>query len=304
MGDAESSSSVSRATRAVKNISQRMKSKPDRLDKPERFEKPESTFAPSDILPQDGQQPYPKRAESDLRPSYEDQRDVFFGSPAEAPMSGRQSTDPPSVFDPADGQQEHETEPTTRGSDEQEPEQESYDLKPPPPTVSHENMVTLAARLFSTEHLDFILRDHNAGPRFVQFLEQYKPQYSETLQHYIKARKALTAVQYANAIADGVLSGQDGSSLPAAKINESFDARAKQIAEDLVEEALPSYLTHRFTTVVTDVLVKTITNNNIPAMQELVPNLAEVYCISDPSLPDNPIVYASEGISSQHPSPT
>jgi hypothetical protein len=30
-------------------------------------------------------------------------------------------------------------------------------------------------------------------------------------------------------------------------------------------------------------------------MRELIPSLAEVYCISDPSLPDNPIVYASEG---------
>ncbi|KAI7042315.1 hypothetical protein KC352_g46504, partial [Hortaea werneckii] len=29
-------------------------------------------------------------------------------------------------------------------------------------------------------------------------------------------------------------------------------------------------------------------------MRELIPSLAEVYCVTDPSLPDNPIVYASE----------
>lgn len=37
-----------------------------------------------------------------------------------------------------------------------------------------------------------------------------------------------------------------------------------------------------------------ITGQGTPVMRELVNGLAEVYCLSDPSLPDNPIVYASE----------
>lgn len=35
---------------------------------------------------------------------------------------------------------------------------------------------------------------------------------------------------------------------------------------------------------------------NTPIMREMIPSLAEVYCITDPSLPDNPIVYASQGV--------
>ena len=66
--------------------------------------------------------------------------------------------------------------------------------------------------------------------------------------------------------------------------------------ESLLEDALPAYVTHRLTQLVTESLVKEITGNNAPIMRELIPSLAEVYCITDPSLPDNPIVYASEGM--------
>lgn len=280
MSDAESLTGASRASRAVKNISERMRSRP------------ESTFAPSDILPTDGQQPYPKRPESDFRPSYDERREELFGVPSSGyPMSGERSASPPSVFDQPDEQQEHGTEPTTQASDDQE----GYDLKPPPPNISNENIEALAIRFFSNDHLDIIIRDKNAGARFTQFLEQFRPQYSPSLRHYLQARKAATAVEYANAIATNIPVTHGEPQFVAASINENFDAKSREIAEELLDEALPAYLTHRLTTIVTDTLVKTITGNNIPAMQDLVPNLAEVYCISDPSLADNPIVYASEG---------
>jgi hypothetical protein len=110
----------------------------------------------------------------------------------------------------------------------------------------------------------------------------------------------MTAVEYANAVAHSVPAANGEPSYIAATVDESFDTKSKEIAIDLIEEALPAYLTHRLTNVVTDTLVKTITGNNIPAIQELVPNLAEVFCITDPSLPDNPIVYASDGTCSTH----
>lgn len=46
--------------------------------------------------------------------------------------------------------------------------------------------------------------------------------------------------------------------------------------------------------VVTDCLVKEITDCSAPITRELVEGLAEAYCLTDPSLPDSPIVYASE----------
>jgi hypothetical protein len=67
------------------------------------------------------------------------------------------------------------------------------------------------------------------------------------------------------------------------------------VVQELVDDALPAYLTHRLVQIVTDSLVKEITGNIAPVLRDLIPSLAEVYCISDPSLPDNPIVYASEG---------
>ena len=74
------------------------------------------------------------------------------------------------------------------------------------------------------------------------------------------------------------------------------------VVQELVDDALPAYITHRLVTVVTDSLVKEITGNNAPIMRELIPSLAEVYCITDPSIPDNPIVYASEGTFTTTPS--
>lgn len=33
----------------------------------------------------------------------------------------------------------------------------------------------------------------------------------------------------------------------------------------------------------------------MPAIRDMVGSLAEVFCLTDPGLPDNPIIYASEG---------
>jgi len=205
-------------------------------------------------------------------------------------MSGNGSASESGLYFASDGQQEYETEPTTQGSDEPG----DYDLKPPPPSKNHANVEELGVRFFSNAHLDFIIRDQNAGPRFIQFLEQYRPQYSSTLQHYISAKKAITAVEYANAIADHIPAPRGEAPYAAASVDEAFDAKSRAIAQELIDEALPAYLTHRITAVVTETLVRTITGNAIPAMQDLIPNLAEVYCITDPALPDNPIVYASD----------
>ncbi|KAK3703386.1 hypothetical protein LTR37_014492 [Vermiconidia calcicola] len=252
---------------------------------------PHSTFAPSDILPQDGHQPHPNRPESDLAPSQQDDGELVFGPADGAQVSDARSISPASVFDGRHAPQERETPATTTQDSD---EQEGYDLKPPPPSQSHDNIEALAGKFFSIEHLDFILRDPNAGPRFLQFLDQYKPQHTATLEHYLESKKAVTAIEYANAIADQMPASRGAPHSVAAHMDDAFEMKTRQTAEDLVEEALPSYLTHRLVNLVTDTLVKDITGNSMPVMKDLIPNLAEVYCITDPSLPDNPIVYASE----------
>lgn len=108
----------------------------------------------------------------------------------------------------------------------------------------------------------------------------------------------MKAVEYANALAQTIkpLSGDHSSQTPcpAASIDPRFDARAKKAFGTLVTEALPAYITHALVRVVTESMVREITGTTMPVMRELVGGLAEVFCLSDPSMKDNPIVYASE----------
>lgn len=82
---------------------------------------------------------------------------------------------------------------------------------------------------------------------------------------------------------------------PAASIDMRFEARAKKAFHQLVTEALPAYITQALVKIVTESMIREITGATIPVMQELVGGLAEVFCLSDQSLNDNPIIYASEG---------
>lgn len=58
---------------------------------------------------------------------------------------------------------------------------------------------------------------------------------------------------------------------------------------------MPAFITHDLIGVVTDLVSKDITGQAIPVVRDLVGNLAEVFCLTDPSIHDNPIIYASEG---------
>ena len=209
-------------------------------------------------------------------------------------MSAPRSATPPSVFDHAGFDLDRdETPPTTVNLPASGPDEPSYDLKPPPPSISHGNVEALSERFFSVDHLDVILRDRITAARLQRFLAQCRPQHVPTLQRYMDTRKAITAVEYANALAEQI-PAEPGRPYVAAVLDHRFEAKSAETVEQLVEEALPAYITHRLVTVVTDSLVKEITGNGAPVMRQLIPALAEVYCVTDPSLPDNPIVYASE----------
>lgn len=245
------------------------------------------------------------------RSAKENQLDDILDSPAFTPrqadeqhfehfdqsMSPIASPIPPSVFDiPEEQHDERYTEPTTAFGSRDSDDLDSYNLKPPlPQQVQQNGLEALATRFFSAEHLDLILRDYALSQKFARFLEQYRPQHTNGLKQYAQTRKAIAAVEYANAIAHQLQAPPGHPPYAAATIDERFEARSRQTVEDLVEEALPAYLTYRLVSLVTDTLVKEITGNSAPIMHELIPSLAEVYCITDPSLPDNPIVYASEG---------
>jgi len=165
-----------------------------------------------------------------------------------------------------------------------------YDLKPPPPSVSHTNIEVLSDRLFSLDHLNLIIRDPTLHARFSHFLNQYKPHAAAALGRYIEAQKAAVAIEYANAVAAKLQ-----PPLEAAVLGDEFADHTRNVIGELLCDALPAALTHQLVKLVCETLVKEITQTNAPVMREMIPSLAEVYCVTDPSIQDNPIVYASEG---------
>lgn len=244
-----------------------------------------STFAPSKILPY---------------------RDPFvsMGEPDEYTINKLPQIDSASEFAAQEQTAEFESEgdfdhrASKRFSTD---ELTAYDLRPPPPTISDANAEYLTERLYSANHLNVILKDPAHFQRFRGFLNRYRPQSVPTLVRYLESQKALTAVHYANALADQISlhsrqSSRSSCRSEAAMVDTKFENLSRRAVDELVTDALPAYITYRMVTVVTDCLIKEITGNNTPLMKEMVQGLAEVYCMTDPSQPDNPIVFASEGM--------
>jgi len=177
----------------------------------------------------------------------------------------------------------------------------AYDLRPPPPSVSHDNPEFLAGRLFSVDHLNLILEDPAYFQRFRGFLNRYRPQSVPTLVKYLESQKALTAIRYANALVEQLApqkrnrsrSSPQGSDI--ATVDGKFEVFSRGLLDELVTDALPAYITYRMVTTVTEFLVREITGGSMPVIRDLVHGLAEVYCMSDPKQEDCPIVFASDG---------
>lgn len=210
-------------------------------------------------------------------------------------ISSSISANVPSIFDQADCP-ENDDQPQSAASS---PGGHSgYDLMPPPPNLTLANAERLADRLFSTDHLNLILRHQLSFSRFTMFLNQYRPRSAPTLVRYLESRKAKAAIDYANSIALEMTAPEkrsSSSSTTAARLSSRFDRQSQGAAEELINDALPAYITNCLTQLVTELLVKEITGTSAPMNRHLAEGLAEVYCLGDPSLPDSPIIYASEG---------
>lgn len=179
-------------------------------------------------------------------------------------------------------------------------EETFFDLKPPAPTASTTKIEELMQRLFSADHLHLILADHTLFHRFSAFLNHFKPNLVPTLVRYLEMRKAMKAIDYANSVARAIRwpSHTDYckfSRVQAAATDVRFEDYAGRELMLLCSDALPAFITHTVVNVVVDMVAKDITGQGVPALQGLVGNLAEVFCLTDPALHDNPIIYASEG---------
>ena len=175
----------------------------------------------------------------------------------------------------------------------------SYDLVAPP--NGQKEVYSLEKRsqtLFSREHLQVIFSDPGLLFKFTSFLSAHRPKSVPVLVFYLDALKALRALHYANAICDGLdpIEGFEFTSQrPNPSVNPSLEQKANSAFDVLVKEELPAYITHLYIQVVSLSISRRVTGALAPHLLAASEGLAEVFCLTDPSRPDNPIVFASEG---------
>ena len=151
--------------------------------------------------------------------------------------------------------------------------------------------------LFSRDHLQVIFADSSQLLKFTNFLTVHRPQSVPLLIHYLDALKAVRAIHYANAICEG-LEPVDGVEFTQKKVepfmSKDLEARAQTAFDALVKDELPAFITHQYIQIVSQSISSRITGMLAPHLREASEGLAEVFCLTDPSRPDNPIVFASE----------
>lgn len=176
----------------------------------------------------------------------------------------------------------------------------SWDLVAPAQDDQEVGMYALERRsdqLFSAEHLRTIFEDPKLLLRFTGFLNSHRPQSIPILIYYLDALKALRAINYANAIAEALepIKGQGFTSEVAKPTNNAaLQEKANRAFDVLVQEDLPAYVAHTWIQVVSVSIQRRITGTLAPHLREASEGLAEVFCLTDPSRADNPIVFASE----------
>jgi hypothetical protein len=183
-----------------------------------------------------------------------------------------------------------------------EDDPKSFDLVAPNETDPDKTGFSLEARsdeLFSKEHLEAIFHDTPSLLRFTAFLSMARPTSIPILIYYLDAQKAIRAINYANAVAEALepIEAHSFTENPARPtVNAILEEKARQAFDVLVREDLPAFITHVWIQVVSVSIQKRITGNLPPLLREASEGLAEVFCLTDPSRADNPIIFASEGM--------
>lgn len=188
-------------------------------------------------------------------------------------------------------------------SDKLEPLQEddpaSYELVAPAAGGRQAySLETRSQLLFSPDHLQVIFSDPTLLLKFTAFLSTHRPRSVPILIYYLDALKAIRAINYSNAIAEALepIDGHDFTSEPArSTTNSILEQKANNAFDVLVSEDLPAYITHLYIQIVSVSVAKRITGTLAPHLRDASEGLAEVFCLTDPSRSDNPIVFASEG---------
>lgn len=189
---------------------------------------------------------------------------------------------------------------------EEDSDPNNFDLIIPVSNLRSYNLEHRSELLFSVEHLRVIFADPTFLHRFMTFIHQHRSHSVPLLNYALDALKAIRAMDYVNQIISQNLffenshtQHQEGfaAAWAAPELTENKSLRQKSAAafEALARDELPAYVTQVWTEIV-ELSVKRKIIGTMPShLQDSSEGLAEVFCITDPSRRDNPIVFASEG---------
>ena len=153
--------------------------------------------------------------------------------------------------------------------------------------------------LFSRQHLQLILADATLSLEFADFLRTYRPDSLPILAYYFDTIKALKTIKYAESIIKNLepIPGHNFTAeANSATMGWVMEDKADRALDVLVKDDLPAFLAYVYVRTVDVALVDRVTGRENPQSRGIADGLAEVFVLSDPARPDNPIVFTSEGI--------
>ncbi|KAJ5609289.1 hypothetical protein N7528_009856 [Penicillium herquei] len=156
--------------------------------------------------------------------------------------------------------------------------------------------------MFGTEHMLTILNNPRYLVRFREFLLEERPRSISTLTYYLNAVKALKAIEYANALVrlstdvppPAVQLVQTGTQAVGITANQVLEQRVIDGLHALTAEELPAFIAARCITITSKIVEERIRGTLPLKFRDTSNALAEVFCLTDPTRPDNPIIFASE----------
>jgi hypothetical protein len=174
----------------------------------------------------------------------------------------------------------------------------SFDLVAPPETGPKQySLEQRSLELFSSEHLKIIFESPTLLLRFTDFLNNNRASSVPILAYYLDAMKALKALAYSNSVAaalESIPPLEFTRNVAQPSVNTELEERAKLAFDVLVQEELPAFITHTYIQTVSQSMQMRITGTLPIHLRVASEGLGEVFTLTDPSRPDNPIVFASE----------
>lgn len=152
--------------------------------------------------------------------------------------------------------------------------------------------------LFSQQHLELIFADKELYARFGTFLRTYRPESVPILGYYLDTIKALRTLKYAEAVVNNLeqIPGLEFTAeSKGVAMSWVLEDKADKVLGILAKNDLPAFIAYVYVCVVDLALVERVTGKADMDGNDVAIGLAEVFTISDPSRPDNPLVFASEG---------